>query len=101
MHVMFQIVCHLPIVHWSHWSHCLQVLVQAIADSGAKGARACRLGGQIVVPSRLMDRPEIVQVAQRIGRSPAQVILRWGVQRGVSILPKSDLPAQMQVRPNC
>lgn len=54
------------------------------------------LGGQIVVPSRLMDRPEIVQVAQRIGRSPAQVILRWGVQRGVSILPKSDLPAQMQ-----
>ena len=57
-----------------------------------------RLGGQLIVPSRLIDRKEIVKVAQQVGKSPAQVSLRWNVQRGVSVLPKTDIPWQMQVR---
>jgi diketogulonate reductase-like aldo/keto reductase len=31
----------------------------------------------------------IRQVADRVGRSPAQVLLRWCVQRGVPVIPKS------------
>ena len=31
----------------------------------------------------------IQQVADRVGRSPAQVLLRWCVQRGVPVIPKS------------
>ena len=36
----------------------------------------------------LSDRT-VKQVAQRIGRTPAQVLLRWCVQRGLPVIPKS------------
>jgi diketogulonate reductase-like aldo/keto reductase len=36
-----------------------------------------------------LDHPVIAAVAKRAGRSPAQVLLRWGVQHGLVVLPKS------------
>jgi diketogulonate reductase-like aldo/keto reductase len=36
-----------------------------------------------------IGHPVVAAVAQRVGRSPAQVLLRWGVQHGMVILPKS------------
>ena len=33
--------------------------------------------------------PELVEIGKRYGKSAAQVVLRWNVQRGVSIIPKS------------
>jgi len=36
-----------------------------------------------------LDHPVVVEVAKRVGRSPAQVLLRWGVQHGLVVLPKS------------
>jgi 2,5-diketo-D-gluconate reductase A len=29
------------------------------------------------------------RIAERLGRTPAQVLLRWCVQRGVPVIPKS------------
>jgi diketogulonate reductase-like aldo/keto reductase len=37
---------------------------------------------------RLAD-PTVAAVAARVGRTPAQVMLRWGVQHGLVVLPKS------------
>lgn len=37
---------------------------------------------------RLGD-PTVTAIARRVGRTPAQVLLRWGVQRGFVVLPKS------------
>ena len=36
-----------------------------------------------------LDHPVVVDVAKRVGRSPAQVLLRWGLQHGLVVLPKS------------
>ncbi|BAK35539.1 aldo/keto reductase [Microlunatus phosphovorus NM-1] len=42
-----------------------------------------------IARGRVLDEPAIVAIAQRVGRSPAQVTLRWHVQRGDIIFPKS------------
>jgi 2,5-diketo-D-gluconate reductase A len=36
-----------------------------------------------------LSDPRIVQVAERVGRTPAQVLLRWCVERNVPVIPKS------------
>lgn len=35
------------------------------------------------------DAPAILEIAQRLNRTPAQVILRWHIQLGVSVIPRS------------
>ena len=35
------------------------------------------------------DNPQIAEIGRRYGKSPAQVILRWNLQSGVVIIPKS------------
>ncbi len=37
----------------------------------------------------MLDDPTIVEIAGRAGRTPAQVVLRWHLQRGDIIFPKS------------
>ena len=36
------------------------------------------------------DAPAVTQIAERLDRSPAQVILRWHIQHGLSVIPKSE-----------
>ena len=36
-----------------------------------------------------LDHPVVVAAARAVGRTPAQVLLRWGVQHGYVVLPKS------------
>jgi len=36
-----------------------------------------------------LDHPVVAAIAKRTKRSPAQVLLRWGVQHGLVVLPKS------------
>ena len=42
-----------------------------------------------------LAHPAIATVAKRIARSPAQVLLRWGIQQGLVVLPKSTHPARI------
>lgn len=42
-----------------------------------------------------LAEPAVVALAERLGRSPAQVILRWHLQRGDVIIPKSSRPEGM------
>jgi diketogulonate reductase-like aldo/keto reductase len=39
--------------------------------------------------NRRLDDPRIAEVARAVGRSPAQVLIRWGLQHGIVEIPKS------------
>uniref|UniRef100_A0A3B3CKB7 alcohol dehydrogenase (NADP(+)) n=1 Tax=Oryzias melastigma TaxID=30732 RepID=A0A3B3CKB7_ORYME len=43
-------------------------------------------------PHQLLEDPVIARVAERHRRSAAQVLLRYHVQQGVGVIPKSDKP---------
>ncbi|XP_072518261.1 glyoxal reductase [Salminus brasiliensis] len=44
----------------------------------------------------LLDEPVVKEVAEVCGRTPAQVLLRWAVQQGISVLPRSSQPQRVQ-----
>ncbi|XP_021378508.1 aldose reductase-like isoform X2 [Mizuhopecten yessoensis] len=44
---------------------------------------------------KLLEEPEIAKIATRYSKSPGQVVLRWGVQRGYIVIPKSVSAARM------
>jgi diketogulonate reductase-like aldo/keto reductase len=46
-------------------------------------------------PPNLLSSPAIAAVAARHSRSPAQVLLKWALQRGTVPLPKSVTPARL------
>jgi 2,5-diketo-D-gluconate reductase A len=43
----------------------------------------------------VLDDPVIAAIAERLGRTPAQVVLRWHLQRGHIVFPKSTTPARI------
>ncbi|MGY1811372.1 aldo/keto reductase [Blastococcus sp. SYSU D00820] len=49
-----------------------------------------------IAQGKVLDDPVVTRVAERYGRTPAQVVLRWHVQRGDVVFPKSVTPARME-----
>ncbi|QDP94571.1 aldo/keto reductase [Microlunatus elymi] len=43
-----------------------------------------------------LKSPEIGEIAARVGKTPAQVILRWHLQKGYIVFPKSVTPARIE-----
>lgn len=43
-----------------------------------------------------MDDPKLTDLAAAYGKTPAQILLRWAVQHGVSTIPKSSNPARIR-----
>jgi len=44
----------------------------------------------------LLDSPAIKSIASRRGCTPAQVLIAWHVQRGISVIPKSVTPSRLR-----
>jgi diketogulonate reductase-like aldo/keto reductase len=63
-----------------------------IADCAARGI-AVEAYSPLTRGRDLAD-PVIRQVADRVSRTPAQVMLRWGLQHGFVVLPKTNHPAR-------
>jgi diketogulonate reductase-like aldo/keto reductase len=45
---------------------------------------------------RLLDDPVITAIARRLGKTPAQVVLAWAIQRGTALLTTSVKPGRIR-----
>ncbi len=43
----------------------------------------------------LLDDPKLAQIARKHGKSPAQIVLRWHLDLGLVVIPKSVTPARI------
>jgi 2,5-diketo-D-gluconate reductase A len=48
-----------------------------------------------IAQGQVLDDPVITAIAERLGRSSAQVVLRWHIQRGSIVFPKSTTPQRI------
>ena len=44
----------------------------------------------------MLDDPVITEIAERVGKSTAQVTLRWHIQHGYIVFPKSTTPERIK-----
>ncbi|KAH8432311.1 aldo/keto reductase [Aspergillus melleus] len=54
------------------------------------------LGNNIYNIPRAVDDPLVIETAKSLGKTPAQVLVSWAVQRGTVVLPKSVTPERIQ-----
>ncbi len=75
----------LPAVNQIEWSPLL------FAETTVQGhrERGVVLEGYSALKGGVLKHPVVVEVAERIGRTPAQVVIRWHVEHGVVVIPKS------------
>jgi 2,5-diketo-D-gluconate reductase A len=52
-------------------------------------ARSVALEGYSALRGGTLEHPTVVQIAEKSGRTPAQVIIRWHLQHGIVVIPKS------------
>lgn len=68
---------------------CFRTGVQSVAYSP--------LGGQgWFVANSLLSNPVVAKVAEETGKTPAQVLLKWNMQRGVPVIAKSSNPERLR-----
>ena len=49
-----------------------------------------------IAQGTVLDDPAITAIAAKLGKSPAQVVLRWHLERGNIVFPKSTTPARIR-----
>jgi diketogulonate reductase-like aldo/keto reductase len=75
----------MPAVNQVEWSPLL--FDRAVLDGHRE--RGVVLEGYSALRGGTLEHPVIVAIAERIGRSPAQVIIRWHLQHRIVVIPKS------------
>ncbi|RAL03868.1 putative glycerol dehydrogenase Gcy1 [Aspergillus ibericus CBS 121593] len=67
-----------------------------VAYNTAKGIHTTGYSCLGSIDSLLYKNPTIIELAQQKGRSIQQVLLKWGLQKGWSVIPKSANPERIQ-----
>ncbi|KAI0041088.1 Aldo/keto reductase [Auriscalpium vulgare] len=73
-------------------AHPLLPQDDVVAFSKAEGIHLTAyspLGNNLQGKTKLVDYPEVKEIAERLGATTAQVLVAWGVYRGYSVIPKS------------
>jgi diketogulonate reductase-like aldo/keto reductase len=68
-----------------------RALVEACEDAGVVAQAYSPLG-----TGRHLGDPVVGRIASATGRTPAQVLIRWAIQKGLSVIPKSTHPERIE-----
>jgi len=78
-------------------------LLRFCAESGIAVTAFSPLGAPSYVPlgmaaadDSILGHPAVLRAAAATGKTPAQVLLRWGVQRGTAVIPKTVRPDRLR-----
>lgn len=85
---VLQVEAHPFLVQQKLLKYCKQEQIAFTAFSPLGAGSYVGLGMAVADESVLVD-PTILRTAGKYNKSAAQVILRWGVQRGTSVVPKT------------
>ena len=66
--------------------HEQEIAVTAFSPLGAESYYSLNMAQK---DESILQQPEVKQIADETGKTTAQVVLRWGVQRGTAIVPKT------------
>ncbi|KAF8919206.1 NADP-dependent oxidoreductase domain-containing protein [Mucidula mucida] len=55
------------------------------------------LGNNVIGLPRIIDSPQIQEIAQKLGKEPSQVLISWCAQKGMSVIPKSVTPSRIEI----
>ncbi len=51
--------------------------------------------GMATAGESVLEKSSVQEIAKAHGKTPAQVVLRWGVQRGTAVIPKTSNPVRL------
>ncbi|KKY29989.1 putative aldehyde reductase 1 [Diaporthe ampelina] len=71
-------------------------LVRWSQDKGIVVEAYSPLGNNIYGLPMAIEDPAIIQLAEKLGKTPAQIVLSWIVQRGIVALTKSVTPSRIK-----
>ena len=83
---MVHVESHPYLPEWDLLDYCRKngIVLQAFAALGHSSE-----------PNLLAD-PVITGIANRVGKTPAQVVLAWGIQRGTALLTATKTPGRIK-----
>lgn len=81
---------HMSTLHQSlvDWCHSKGIKTTALSPLGSPSYIELNMDNGL--GNGILDEPLIVAIAVAYSKTPAQILLRWNVQRGVSVIPKSS-----------
>ncbi|KAJ5778182.1 hypothetical protein N7520_001428 [Penicillium odoratum] len=54
------------------------------------------LGNNTFGLARVVDDPAVAEIAKKLNKDPAQLLISWAIQRGTAVLPKSVTPSRIE-----
>ena len=88
-----QIELHPYLVQKSLLDYCARMDIRVMGYSPL-GSSSNRVPAQHGFP--LLRNPTVLDIAHAIGRTPAQVLIRWALQKNVITVPKSSNPERIE-----
>ncbi|XP_055716079.1 1,5-anhydro-D-fructose reductase isoform X2 [Phlebotomus papatasi] len=97
--VSLQIEVHLYLQQKSLIDFCRKndIVVTAYSPLGSRGIAELHKSAGVTrdIPD-LIENPEVIKMASKYGKTPAQILLKYNVQRGLVVIPKSTNESRLR-----